>query len=259
MTLNISGSTAKFAFAMMANGNARFIEFDAAGGNGTIGSGTMEKVDTSAYNAARIAGDYAFGLAGLDNANNRTALVGRFTVNGAGNFTNAAGDVNAYGSVDPVTFTTANYTVSDTATGRGTMNLAFSLGGIPASLNFVFYIVNAGKLFAMERDAVTSPTPLLNGVVLQQQSPAGGFSNASLNGNMVIYLTGLSLCGSGPGVLKAVAGLLSTDGNGSLSLTYDENFCSAPNSVTAAPGTYSVAGNGGHRSPSEDTVWLLTW
>jgi len=48
----------------------------------------------------------------------------------------------------------------------------------------------------MESDAVTTATPLLNGVVVQQQTPAGGFSNFSLNGNMVISLTGLSLCGS---------------------------------------------------------------
>jgi hypothetical protein len=38
--------------------------------------------------------------------------------------------------------------------------------------------------------------------------------------------------------------LLTTNGSGALSLTYDENFCRAPNSVTGAAGTYSVAGNG---------------
>jgi hypothetical protein len=38
--------------------------------------------------------------------------------------------------------------------------------------------------------------------------------------------------------------LLTADSSGALSLTYDENFCSAPHSVTAAAGTYSVAGNG---------------
>jgi len=43
MTLNISGGSAKLAFAMLANGNAQFIEFDASGGAGTTGSGTMEK------------------------------------------------------------------------------------------------------------------------------------------------------------------------------------------------------------------------
>jgi len=77
MTLIIGGGTTKFAFAMMANGNARFVEFDAGGGSGTIGSGTMEKVDSTAYSMTRIAGDYAFGLAGFDNSNNRAAMAGR--------------------------------------------------------------------------------------------------------------------------------------------------------------------------------------
>ncbi len=244
MSLNIPGG-ARLAFAMMANGNAQFIEIDAAGGTGTIGSGTMEKVDTTAYSTPRIAGDYAFGAAGFDNANNRAAIAGRFTSNGTGTLTNAAGDVNAYGTDYSMIFTAANYTVSNTVTGRGTMNLAFTFGGTPDSLNFVFYIVNSGKLFVMESDAVTTATPLLNGVVVQQQIPVGGFTNASLNGNMVIYLTGRSVCGGATGsVPKAGAGLLTANGNGAFSLTYDENYCRAPNSFTNAPGTYSVVSNG---------------
>jgi len=244
MSLNIPGG-ARLAFAIMANGNAQFIEMDAAGGTGTIGSGTMEKVDATAYSTARIAGDYAFGAAGFDNANNRAAIAGRFTSNGTGTLTNAAGDVNAYGTDYSMTFTAANYTVSNTVTGRGSMNLAFTFGGTPDSLNFVFYIVNSGKLFVMESDAVTTATPLLNGVVAQQQIPVGGFTNASLNGNMVIYLTGRSVCGGGTGsVPKAGAGLLTANGNGAFSLTYDENYCRAPNSFTNAPGTYGVASNG---------------
>ena len=240
--LNIQG-VAKFAFAMMANGNAQFIEFDASGGSGTTGSGTIEKADTTAYDGAQITGDYAFGVVGMDHLNHRAAMAGRFTSNGTGSLTNAAGDVNAYGAIYPMSFTTASYTVPDTATGRATMNLSFTFGGGSASLNFVFYILNAGKLFAMERDTVTSSTPLLNGIVLRQQSPAA-FSNASLNGRMVIYLTGLSHCGSATATVpKAVAGLLTADGNGAFTLTYDENFCRAANSVTAS-GTYSVASNG---------------
>jgi len=58
--MNIQGG-AQFAFTMMANGNAQFIEFDASGGSGTIGSGTIEKADTTAYDSAKITGDYAFG------------------------------------------------------------------------------------------------------------------------------------------------------------------------------------------------------
>jgi hypothetical protein len=244
MTLNISGGTAKFAFAMLANGNAEFIEFDASGGAGIIGSGTMEKSDVAAFSTARITGDYAFGAAGFDNANNRAAIEGRFTSNGTGAITNPSGDLNGYGTAYSMTFSAANYAVADTSTGRGTMHLAFTFGGTPDALNFVFYVVNAGKLFVMERDTVSTATPLLNGVVLQQYTPAGGFSDASLNGNLVIYLTGHSMCGTVSGVPKAVAGLLTANGGGSLSLTYDENFCRAPNSVTAAPGMYSITPNG---------------
>src|SRR2546427_1757300 len=119
------------ASPMLANGTAQFIEFDASGGSGTIGSGTMEKADTTAYNTARITGDYAFGAAGFDNANDRAAIEGRFTSNGTGTLTNAAGDVNGYGTDYPMTFTTATYAVTNTATGRGTMHFAFTFGGTP--------------------------------------------------------------------------------------------------------------------------------
>jgi len=244
MTFNIGGGSAKLAFAMMANGNAQFIEFDASGGSGTIGSGTMEKVDTTAFSTSRITGDYAFGAAGFDNVNNRAAIAGRFTSNGTGTLTNAAGDVNAYGTDYSMTFTAANYTVSNTATGRGTMHLAFTFGGTPDTMNFVFYVVNSGKLFMMESDGVSPATPLLNGVFAQQQIPAGGFNNSSLNGNMVLYLTGFSVCSSGSRVPKAGVGLLTANGSGALSLTWDENYCSAPNSFTSAAGRYSVAANG---------------
>jgi len=96
MALNIPGG-GTLAFAMMANGNAKFIEIDAAGGHGTVGSGTMEKADPTAYSTAQIMGDYAFGVAGLDGSNNRTAIAGRLTANGAGTFTNGASDVNQSG------------------------------------------------------------------------------------------------------------------------------------------------------------------
>jgi hypothetical protein len=205
----------------------------------------MEKVDATAFSTAKITGDYAFGFAGLDNLNNRAAIAGRFTANGTGSLTGAAADVNAYGSVSSMSFTSANYSVTDTGTGRGTMNFSFQFGGGADSLNFVFYIVNSGKLFVMESDPVSTATPLLAGSVLQQQTPAGGFTNGSLNGNMVMYLTGLSACSGITGLVpKAVAGLLTGDGNGGLSLTFDENYCRAPNSVTGAPATYSAESNG---------------
>ena len=119
MTLTTAqGGSSKLAFAMRANGSAQFIEFDAAGGTGTVGSGTIEKADSTAYGTAKITGDYAFGIAGFDPSNRRVTFVGRLTADGAGNFTHGAADINASDAAGPATFTTANYTVSDTANGR---------------------------------------------------------------------------------------------------------------------------------------------
>src|SRR6266850_804959 len=236
-----------FTFNGMTTGGGGASTVFAAGGVGEVGSGTMERVDTTAYNTAKITGDYAFGVVGLDFWNNRTAIAGRLTANGAGTFTNGVADINQSGRFTSYsTFATANYTVSDTTSGRGIMILP-PLPGALQALNFAFYIVNSGKLFAMEIDAVTIMTPLLNGVVLQQQSPIGGFSSASLNGGMVIYLTGRagSGCGGGTGPAPNVlAGLLTADGIGTVGLTYDQNCGGAPTSVTGLPGTYSVTSNG---------------
>jgi hypothetical protein len=245
MTLNIPGG-GKLAFAMRANGSADFVEIDASG-TGTVGSGTMEKADTTAYNTARIKGDYAFGFAGLDGWNNRAAMAGRFSANGAGTLTNGAADVNQSGMYSTgEMFTAAYYSVSDTTTGRGMMILPPLVGGVPQNHNFAFYVVDAGKLFVMETDAATIATPLLSGVVLQQQRPVGGFSNASINGGMVMYLTGRSSgCGSinGPAP-NVLVGLLTGAGDGTLNLSYDENCGGATTSAAGMFGTYGVTSNG---------------
>lgn len=244
MDLNIPGG-GTLAFAMMAGGNAKFVEVDASGGHGTVGTGSIEKADKAAFNTARITGDYAFAAAGFDQSNNRTAITGRLTANGSGMFSNGAADVNQFGTFTTLSLLAATYMVTDTNTGRGVINLPPLLGGSPQNLNFVFYLVNSGKLFLMETDMVSTPTPLLNGVFLQQHAPALGFSNASLNSGMVIYLTGraTSGCGTSP-ASNVIAGLLTANGNGALTLTYDENCGGIPASATAMPGTYSVANNG---------------
>src|SRR5882724_12655140 len=185
------------AFAMMANGNAKFVEIDAAGGHGTVGSGTMEKTDSTAFSTAKIAGDYAFGFAGFDQSNNRTAIGGRFTASGSGMLTNGAADMNLSGTFSTLNVFVGSYMVTDGASGRGILNMPPVVGGAPINLDFVFYVVNAGKVFAMEMDALSPATPLLTGVVLQQHTPAMlGFTNASLNGGMVMY-------GSGTGAAEA--------------------------------------------------------
>ena len=246
MNLNIPGG-GKLAFVMMANGTAKFVEIDASGGNGTVGSGSMEKADTTAYGTGKIVGDYAFGVAGFDLSNNRTAIAGRMTANGAGTFTGGAADANQSGMFTTLNIFASSYIVTDTSSGRGMLNLPPLAGGIPQNLNFVFYVVNSGKFFAMESDTPTPATPLLNGAFLQQQTPLGGFSNASLNGGMVMYLTGRvgSGCGNNSGAApNVIAGLLTGNATGGLTLTYDQNCGGAATSVTSLAGTSSVDSDG---------------
>jgi hypothetical protein len=246
MNLNIPGG-GKLAFVMISNGSAKFVEIDAAGGNGTVGSGSMEKADTTAYSTGRIVGDYAFGVAGFDLSNNRSAIAGRMTANGAGTFTSGVADANQSGMFTTLNLFASSYLITDTTSGRGMLNLPPLAGGIPQNLNFVFYVVNSGKIFAMESDAPSPATPLLNGVFLQQQTPLGGFSNASLNGGMVMTLTGRvsSGCGRNSGAAPNVlAGLLTGNATGALTLTYDQNCGGAATSVTALAGTSTVASNG---------------
>jgi hypothetical protein len=137
--------------------------------------------------------------------------------------------------------------VTDTATGRGVINLPPLLGA-PQNLDFVFYVVNAAKLFAMETDVVTIVTPLLNGIFLQQHTPALGLSSDWLNGGMMISLTGRAPtgCGTSPAP-NVIAGLLTANGNGALSLTYDQNCGGTPKSISGLLGMYSVAANGRQR------------
>src|SRR6266481_2962410 len=237
MNLNIPGG-GTLAFAMMANGNAKFVEIDAAGGHGTVGSGTMEKEDTTAFSTAKITGDYAFGVAGFDQSNNRTAMAGRFTANGAGTFTNGAADVNLSGTFSTLNVFAGSYMVTDGATGRGILSMPPVVGGTPINLDFVFYVVNAGKVFAMEMDALSPATPLLTGVALQQQTPAiVGFTNASLNGGMVMYGSGGT---GGPGGPGPEGGLLTADGIGMLQVDFN-GVCWAEG---GGSGTYTVASNG---------------
>jgi hypothetical protein len=270
LTFALPGArTASIAFMLAANGSAQIVKFEGVGGARIVGTGSIEKIDTSAYQTAALTGDYALGLSGFDAANSRTAFAGRFTANGAGVFIAGAADLNEhgvareYGASKPVAITVATYAVSDGGTGRGSIKLAGTIGGSDRNFNFVFYVVNADTLFAMRVDAIGRSTALLNGLVLRQRVPPEGFSDASWAGTSVIYLTARTTCGSGSRLMEVLegfftaacgsgnapvpvvlAGLLSADGRGGVSITFDQNCGGVHQSVTNLSGTYQVARNG---------------
>src|SRR6267142_1476945 len=111
----------------------------------------MEKADTAAYSTARITGDYAFGAAGFDNVNNRAAIEGRFTSNGTGTLTNPVGDLNGYGTDYAMTFTAANYAVSnsDLVNNRAAIEGRFTSNGTGTLTNPVGDLNGYGTDYAM--------------------------------------------------------------------------------------------------------------
>ena len=102
------------------------------------------------------------------------------------------------------------------------------------NLNFVFYVVSASEMLAVEVDGAGNP--LLSGQVLRQ---TGSFTDASLNGVSVIAFESLNLSDTP----SATAGLVTTNGTGTLSLSADQNL-GGTMSAPSYSGSYSTSSNG---------------
>jgi len=94
--------------------------------------------------------------------------------------------------------------------GRGTMHFAFTFGGAP---QLEFCVVRGemrGKFFAMENDVVTTATALK--ARLCSNKLRRRIHELLVERQYGDLPHGSSVCGSGPGVPKAVAGLLTANG-----------------------------------------------
>lgn len=227
------GQTITFAFVVQANGNAKVIEFDDLTGRGTRGSGAIKKQDTTAFSAAKIAGDYAYGFSGIDSTGAASAMAGTFQASGAtGKLTSGEYDFDDSGQVSAAQLFTGSDSV--TTVGRGTLSFVTPSQG---TLHFTIYVVSATELFAVETDSVSGGSTLLSGSVLQQTG-GGSFSAASLGNSSVVQMTGASGGGS-----DAQAGLLTIPSSANFSLATDENLNGTSQSNSES-GTYTVESNG---------------
>ena len=228
--------TFRFAVGSISAGvasKARFIEFD---NTAPHGGGVIEKQDPTAFSAAKIAGDYAFGVSSVITASNGAPA----NFGAAGRFTASAGAISA-GTIDEDSDSTVTSNAAFTgtytmaATGRGTMTL--TVAGAANPVNLVFYVVSANKLLVQSSDAQTVNTSLLTGTI-QRQTGAGTFSNASLNAASVIGLQGTNSNGN-----DIVLGVLNIPTPGNFTLVGDENNGGAMAALNQA-GTYTVTSNG---------------
>jgi hypothetical protein len=226
------GGSSTYAIALSSNGDARFIQYDS---RGVQGSGLIKMQDTSAFSAAKITGTYAYGLVGIDGSKaNRLALIGEFQSDGVSSLSNGLADLNDNGANSSSVSVTGTFAVA--SSGRGTV--ALNVGGL-GTLNASFYIVSATELFLMEIDAVSGGNPLLSGDALQQTG-AGSFSDASLSGTSVLEADGAT---SAPASSTVSLGLATVTTPGTLNLSLDVNARGTLSTSTQQL-SYSVASSG---------------
>jgi Putative Ig domain len=239
LTLQLTSSdTVTFALAVPASisttgndTNIRMIEFDDKTGSGTRGSGVLKSANVGEGSA--IVNNYAFSFSGVDSTQNPIAIAGSFKADGAGNITGYAADANDNGAITSETAFTGTYAVDNL---RGTMQ--FKLSG--NTYNYSFYQVSPSELLAISTDTLSTNVPLVSGLIDQQ---TGTFSTASLKGVGVVELNGLAAL-SGARVPDVTLGLATADGNGNLSIAYDEYKGQLLTPQTFS-GTYSVDATSG--------------
>jgi hypothetical protein len=236
LELTLQSGNITFALAVPASaataGNdtdMRIVEFDDTTGKGMRGSGVL-KVSTFTGSLSAIKGGYAFGFSGFDTHSQPFAIAGSFQADGAGNITSGTFDANDNGTMLNVSTLTGSYTVDPV--GRGTITLKVSPS---ATLTYRFSQVSPTELLVISGDVSSSTVPLVAGTALQQ---SGTLSKASLTGANVLELTG-SAIQAAAFIPDITLGLLTSDGNGNLTATYDEYKASllAPQTYTA---TYAV-------------------
>jgi hypothetical protein len=233
-TLTMGSATFAFSVGSITSGvaaKAHIIEFDATGTNVV---GVIQKQDSNAFSVAQFSGDYAFGGSSptlKSGVAARFGVAGRFTASG-GVLTSVVVDADDNGTPQAIPSFGGTYTVA--ANGRGTITL--SPGG--PQVQGSFYIVSASEALLMSVDLQTVNTLFAGSVLKQVAVP---FTISALNGTDVISLEGL---GSTAGTSDVQVGLLVPVGNGTYTLSTDENNGGTVTSNPTASGTYTVAANG---------------
>jgi hypothetical protein len=215
----------------------RFVEFDdTIGTSGQRGSGVLRRQDTTAFAQSKVTGPYAFGFDGQDATGNREGIVGSFNTDGTGTISTGLADQNIAGTANNPTLT-GSYTAPSINNGRATMKLNTSSA---LSLDLSVYIVSGNEFLIVTTNAVASDG-LLSGTVLSRTS--NSFDNGSLNAAAVYYQLGVNP--SSPTAQSfAESGLLSADGSGGITVTYDKKLGSAPVQGKTFAASYAVQGDG---------------
>lgn len=224
-TLKSAAGNFTLGFAIVSTSRALITRFEKSAN----GSGTMDKMNSSAFSTVALAGTLVFNLHGVDSAKNPLATVGSITLDASGNVTSGVQDVSDNGSVLTSQPITAG-AIQVASNGRGTAAITTSSG----PLNFAFYVVDANQIKLVETDNL----PALSGEAFRQNGP---ISNTSFTGPFAFTTAGTDVI-HGPSALGAV---LTSDGAGNITAgSADFNHGGAVTTKIAVTGTYALDASG---------------
>lgn len=228
---NVTFALAVPASATTANNDTdiRIIEFDDTTGSGMRGSGVLKTSSISNVPSANLKGGYAFGFRGYNTHSEPVAVVGSFQADGNGNITSGSVDLNNNGAISNSTSVTG--TNSPLPLGG---DITLNIGS--ATLKFHYYQVNPAELLTTSADMTSLTIPMVSGAVVQQTGP---FTSASFTGANVIAMTGNALQSPASYVPDVTLGLLTSNGKGNVSASYDE-FNGSLTAQQTYTGTYTV-------------------
>jgi hypothetical protein len=246
---SIPGDTFTLNYALRANGfGGRITLTDTLYGVKATGQIQIQ-FSTNAFNV----GSFAFGLLGANAAGSRYGVIGAMCTSQPAFLQADFNDAATGGMPSMATAGAWSLAGGDATTGRTTTTeLSFSNG---RSLMLTLYGVGGGKAYAIESSPIATSKQVLSGVVTGFKGPiclasgnGGSFSNSTFT-NSVFGLSAESAGSAGTilGVVTNVAakgGGSCAAGQGSASLTADENENGTTGIVSAAPACYSVSGAG---------------
>ncbi len=243
-TLN---KTMNFSVAISSTGDGRLILNNETNSYlpNTWATGAIRRQHPADLSLQQIAGNFASGFSGIDSSLNRFAGAGVYQISSLGNLMNSFVDTNDNGTLANNVPTGGTLLTLDSTSGRGTAKLV--TGGL--TTNWVYYVTSASELTFLSADPVSGGANLVQQTMLRQNSAS--FDNSSLNGVSVFRTSGLGQGqdkakrrAPGTGVPDVVLGLLTTNGDGTGSISYDENNGGTLSQQQTGSVAYSVASNG---------------
>jgi hypothetical protein len=232
--LSITGSDGSRSLAFSLNLTGTFAGVIDSGSAGIRGSGSLS-LQTAADYSTGISGTFVVGLDGSNNASARVGAAGAVFLDGSGHITGSAIDVNDGGTLLPTVINfLGTYSLTKNGHGAAILNVPGFEGG---TFHFALYAISTSQVAMVSTDARSAESPLLAGALFEQSGSP--FSSASLQGNTVCNLTGVSAS-----MADVLIGQIAFDGKGTAAVTYDENDGGLITTLGKLSGAYNVSLNG---------------